>query len=116
VEIAFGGKPLGQHYVVPLELDMVIGDALHSFLHHGRAVDQVTDRDQNIVGEHGVVRREPELARRLAGTERTSGNAHRPDMVRPRMAIAADGAPADPLHRALLSGDGGYTVALCQVL
>ncbi len=71
VDEAFRKRPLGDDHVVRLELDMDIFDRFDPLgLDDGDAVDQILGLDQHAVEIHGVIGRDPQIARRHVLAER----------------------------------------------
>ena len=116
VEIAFAGQSLGQQHVVRGKLHMVVRDRRHALLRDGGAVDEVAHRDQHAFDEHGMVGREQQITKRLAGGEGAGADAHRPDIVRARMQVAAQPPMAEPDHLGAAAAGEQHAVAGPQML
>ena len=55
VEVAFGRQALGEQHVVRWQFDVPVGHFVRRLLRDGRVIDQIADRDQHAVEEHGVI-------------------------------------------------------------
>ena len=124
VEVAFRRQSVRLDGVVPRQLDVKIRDGVYGFLHHRDVIDQRAYRDQRVrrgafavaSDEHGVIRRQPKIAKRPAQTERVRAHPHRPDLGAARMAAAIQPAAADPDHRRRARERGAHAIADRQAL
>jgi hypothetical protein len=96
IEVALHRQAFGVDDGVARQLDVEIGDAVHAELTQAVAVEEVFDGDEDALGEDRMVRRQEEVAARLARREGMGADADRQNRGGARMAAAIDGAVADP--------------------
>ena len=98
------------------QLDVEVCDAVDGDLMDGCVVDQIFHRDQDVIGEHSVIRREPEVARWSAWRECIGFDAHWPNAFGVRVAGAVDGAVIDCDNWRGAAALSRYAVADTKVL
>ena len=105
-----------QHDIMLRQFDVVVRDCSDLHLPHRRAIRQIFDRDQDVLYEHGVIRRQEQSAARSPMPESVHLGADRPHRMRMRMPAAVHSTMADPLDRPRASRHRPYLVAGTQIL
>ncbi len=99
LEIGFRRQTLRAQHAVLRQFHVEPGHRRRGDLCDAAAVDQILHRDQHIVDEHRVIRRQIQVTGRQSRAERARRHPHRPHRARIGVARAIDPAAADPDHR-----------------